>query len=146
MQILGREDDTIVLANGEKLLAPRLENELVTDPWIQQAVVVGQGQPTMAVFLVLDPMVTEEWASARELSMSAEKLIEHPAIAEETRRRLERIFFDPSRFASFERITLFRLLLHPLVVGRELSQTRKLRRAEFNRLHAKQIEEMYRQE
>jgi long-chain acyl-CoA synthetase len=145
LQILGREDDTIVLANGEKVLAPRLENELVTDPWIQQAVVVGQGQPTMAVLLVLDPMVTKEWAGAHGWSLSAETLLEHPAITAEIRTHLERLFSDRSRFASFERITLFRLLSRPLIVGRELSGTGKLRRAEFNRLYAKQIEEIYRQ-
>jgi long-chain acyl-CoA synthetase len=145
LQILGREDDTIVLTNGEKVLAPRLENELVTDPWIQQAVVVGQGQPTMVVFLVLDPMVTQEWAGAHGWSLSAETLLEHPAITAEIRIHLERLFSDRSHFASFERITLFRLLSRPLVVGRELSGTGKLRRAEFNRLYAKQIEEIYRQ-
>ncbi|KAL8823834.1 MAG: hypothetical protein Q9191_005512 [Dirinaria sp. TL-2023a] len=53
VKILGRKDDLIVLATGEKLLPHPLENALEQDPLIRRAVVFGSGQ--FEIGLLIEP-------------------------------------------------------------------------------------------
>lgn len=51
VKILGRKDDLIVLATGEKLLPHPLETALEQDPLVRRAVVFGNGQFEIGVLL-----------------------------------------------------------------------------------------------
>lgn len=48
-----------------------------------------------------------------------------------------------SRFAPYERVHRVRLWVEEFRIGRELSQTLKLRRHEFLRLYSGEIDELY---
>jgi long-subunit acyl-CoA synthetase (AMP-forming) len=50
---------------------------------------------------------------------------------------------DTRRFAPYERVHRVRLWLGEFRIGRELSQTLKLRRHEFLRLYSCEIDELY---
>ena len=51
VKILGRKDDLIVLATGEKLLPHPLENALEQDPAVRRAIVFGNGQFEIGVLI-----------------------------------------------------------------------------------------------
>jgi len=51
VKILGRKDDLIVLATGEKLQPHILENALEQDPLVRRAIVFGNGQTEIGVLL-----------------------------------------------------------------------------------------------
>jgi long-chain acyl-CoA synthetase len=147
LRVLGRLDDTLVLRNGEKVNAMLLENELRSDPLVEQAVVVGQGRSYLAAFLFPNKSELQRWAEERGLPKGTlQELAKRPEVIKAYRRLLQHISGNPDRFAPHERVRIFRLQVRDLEVGKELSQSLKLRRGEFERRHAEEIVELYKGE
>ena len=61
LYITGRLKDIIVLSTGEKIAPADVEAEIMLDPLFEQALVVGEGRPYLAVIAVPD---AEQWRSA----------------------------------------------------------------------------------
>ncbi len=144
LRVLGRVDDTLVLTNGENVNAPYLENELCASEWIDRAVVVGEGRPYVAAFVA--PSRTHLEGLARSLGLPTDepaKLIADERIVKHYRALAHDISSDTRRFAPYERVHRVRLWLEEFRIGRELSQTLKLRRHEFLRLYSGEIDELY---
>jgi long-chain acyl-CoA synthetase len=144
IRVLGRLDDTVVLSNGKNVNAPYLENELRASEWIDRAVVVGAGRPYVAAFVAPSRGHLQELG--RKLGLAAaepEELIEDERVKAHYAALVTGISADRRRFASFERVQRVRLWLEDFRIGRELSQTLKLRRQEFSRLYAAEIERLY---
>jgi long-chain acyl-CoA synthetase len=144
LRVLGRLDDTLVLTNGENVNAPYLENELCASEWIDRAVVVGEGRPYVAAFVA--PSRTHLETLARSLGLDPEDpaaLIADERVVKHYRALVNAISGDARRFAPWERVHHMRLWLGEFRIGRELSQTLKLRRQEFLRLYSCEIDELY---
>ena len=144
LRVIGRLDDTLVLTNGENVNAPYLENELCASEWIDRAVVVGEGKPYVAAFVV--PSRTHLEGLARSLGLEADDsaaLIADERVVRHFRPLASAISGDARRFAPYERVHRVRLWLEEFRIGRELSQTLKLRRHEFLRLYSGEIDELY---
>ena len=144
LRVLGRVDDTLVLTNGENVNAPYLENELCASEWIDRAVVVGEGRPYVAAFVA--PSRTHLEGLARSLGLPVDEpaaLIADERIVKHYRALAHDISSDARRFAPYERVHRVRLWLEEFRIGRELSQTLKLRRHEFLRLYSCEIDELY---
>jgi long-chain acyl-CoA synthetase len=144
LRVLGRLDDTLVLTNGENVNAPYLENELCASEWIERAVVVGEGRPFVAAFLA--PSRAHLEALARRLGLPVDDLaalVTDERVVKHYRHLASVISGDGRRFAPYERVHRVRLWLEEFRIGRELSQTLKLRRHEFLRLYSDKIDELY---
>jgi long-chain acyl-CoA synthetase len=144
LRVLGRVDDTLVLTNGENVNAPYLENELCASEWIERAVVVGEGRPFVAAFLA--PSRAHLETLARKLGLPVDDLasiVADERIVKHYRHLASVISGDARRFAPYERVHRVRLWLEEFRIGRELSQTLKLRRHEFLRLYSDKIDELY---
>ena len=144
LRVLGRSDDTLVLTNGENVNAPYLENELCASEWIERAVVVGEGRPFVAAFLA--PSRAHLEALARRLGLPLDDLaalVTDERVLKHYRHLASVISGDARRFTPYERVHRVRLWLDEFRIGRELSQTLKLRRHEFLRLHSDKIDEIY---
>ena len=144
LRVLGRLDDTLVLTNGENVNAPYLENELCASEWIDRAVVVGEGRPYVAAFVA--PSRPHLERLARRLGLTVDDLcalIADERILRHYRHLASVISGDARRFAPYERVHRVRLWLEDFRIGRELSQTLKLRRHEFLRLYACEVDELY---
>jgi len=144
LRVVGRFDDTLVLTNGENVNAPYLENELCASEWIDRAVVVGEGRPYVAAFVA--PSRAHLDGLARSLGLPTGEpaaLIADERIVKHYRSLASAISGDARRFAPYERIHHVRLWLEEFRIGRELSQTLKLRRHEFLRLYSCEIDELY---
>lgn len=144
LRVVGRGDDTLVLATGENVNAIRLENELAACEGVERAIVVGAGKPFLGALIVPGRVYLAELA--RRLALDTDdpdELVGHSAIVAYYRELVDRLTGDSSRFAPHERILQVRLWLGELRVGHELSQTLRLRRHEFYRLHESEIAELY---
>ncbi|WP_197527011.1 AMP-dependent synthetase/ligase [Pirellulimonas nuda] len=53
--ITGRKKELIVLSTGKKASPAALEAKLAASPWIEQAIVVGEGQPCLGALIVPNP-------------------------------------------------------------------------------------------
>ena len=141
---IGRLDDTLVLTNGENVNAPYLENELCASQWIERAVVVGEGKPYLAALVV--PSLTHLEGLARSLGLATDNLaalVTDERVLKHYRTLVNAISGDHRRFAPYERVHRVRLWLEEFRIGRELSQTLKLRRHEFLRLYSGEIDDLY---
>jgi len=144
LRVIGRLDDTLVLTNGENVNAPYLENELCASEWIDRAVVVGEGKPYLAAMVV--PSRTHLEGLARSLGLATDNLaalVTDERVLKHYRSLVNTISGDQRRFAPYERVHRVRLWLEEFRIGRELSQTLKLRRHEFLRLYSGEIDELY---
>jgi long-chain acyl-CoA synthetase len=144
LRVLGRSDDTLVLTNGENVNAPYLENELCASEWIERAVVVGEGRPFVAAFLA--PSRAHLEGLARRFGLPVDDLtalVTDERVLKHYRHLASVISGDARRFAPYERVHRVRLWLGEFRIGRELSQTLKLRRHEFLRLYSDKIDDMY---
>jgi long-chain acyl-CoA synthetase len=144
LRVLGRLDDTLVLTNGENVNAPYLENELCASEWIDRAVVVGEGRPYVAAFVV--PSRSHLETLARSLGLPADQpaaLIADDRVVRHYRHLASMISSDLRRFTPYERVHRVRLWLEEFRIGRELSQTLKLRRHEFLSRYSGEIDELY---
>ena len=144
IRVLSRLDDTLVLTSGKNVNAVYLENELRASVWTERAVVVGAGKPFVGAFLA--PSHGHLEALARKLALPFTELrevAEHPRIVEHYRELATRMTSDPRKFAPHERVQLVRLWMEDFEIGREISQTLKLRRQAFYRLYAAEIEALY---
>jgi long-chain acyl-CoA synthetase len=144
LRVLGRDDDTLVLTNGENVNAPYLENELCASEWIDRAVVVGEGRPFVAAFLA--PSRTHLESLARKLGLPVDDpaaVVADERVVKHYRHLASVISGDARRFAPYERVHRVRIWLGEFRIGKELSQTLKLRRHEFLRLYSREIDELY---
>jgi long-chain acyl-CoA synthetase len=144
LRVLGRLDDTLVLTNGENVNAPYLENELCASEWIDRAVIVGEGRPYVAAFVV--PSRPHLEGLARRLGLTAADLaavVTDERVVRHYRHLASAISADLRRFTPYERVHRVRLWLEDFTIGRELSQTLKLRRHEFARLYSGEIDDLY---
>ena len=124
--------------------APYLENELCASEWIDRAVVVGEGKPYLAALVV--PSLSHLQGLARSLGLATDNLaalVTDERVLKHYRALVHSISGDHRRFAPYERVHRVRLWLEEFRIGRELSQTLKLRRHEFVRLYSGEIDEIY---
>ncbi len=147
LRVVGRGDDTLVLATGENVNPIRLENELAACEGVERAIVVGAGRPFLGAFIVPGRAFLVELA--RKLALDhgePDDLAGHPAIVGYYAELVNRLTGDATRFAPAERVQRVGLWLGELRVGRELSQTLRLRRHEFYRSYESEIAQLYAEE
>jgi len=126
----------VIKTSGGKMIAPQaIENRLKASPYIQNAVVVGDGRKYASALVVPNFATLEQFAHDQGINPdSCEALIAHPAV--------KKLFEDEvgkvnTHLAQFERIKRFAVLSRDFsFTDGELTYTEKLRR--------RQIEEKYR--
>src|SRR5690606_35505074 len=60
LTITGRKKELIVLSTARKVVPTRVEELLRADPWVEQAVVVGDGRPDLVALVVPTPAARRE--------------------------------------------------------------------------------------
>ena len=105
---------------------------------------MGEGRPYVAAFVA--PSRTHLETLARSLGLDPDDpvtLVADERVVKHYRALVNAISGDARRFAPWERVHHMRLWLGEFRIGRELSQTLKLRRQEFLRLYSGEIDELY---
>lgn len=131
--LVGRAKDTIVLAGGENVEPEPIEDKLKESTLIDHAVVLGQDEKGLAALLALNE---DELARlARELNLPLEEVagggagaIQNPTILETVRREVNKLVSRETGFQPFERIAHIIPVRNTFSIGRELTQTLKVKR------------------
>ncbi|MBI3817229.1 MAG: AMP-binding protein [Planctomycetes bacterium] len=142
--IVGRVKDTIALRGGEKIEPERVETQLITSPFIVQAVLVGQDAKVVGAILVpnlehLGAKIGKEAidASGDWLRNDAANLI--------FRAEIDRLVSSASGFRPYERPVRFVILKKPIdLASGMLTQTLKLKRRVVAERFAAEIAAMLR--
>jgi long-chain acyl-CoA synthetase len=143
--ITGRRKEILVLSNGKNVACAALEHALQRSPYIQQALIVGDGRKFVSALIVAHPENVARVATQHGLTFSSfdELLLARPVVAL-FREELESV---QAGFSSFERAKRFCFLKEEALLDTELvTPTQKVRRSVLERKYANWIRQMYQQE
>ncbi len=139
LKITGRKKELIVTAAGKNIAPVLLEALLTADPWIAQAMVIGDARNYLTALIV--PNVENLRADQGASWQSLEAAMENPAVLEQYELRIRQRLADVSRY---EQVCKFRLIPRPFSIDSgELTPTLKLRRTNIAKNFAAEIEGMY---
>ncbi|SDB92391.1 long-chain acyl-CoA synthetase [Raineyella antarctica] len=140
--ITDRLKDLIVTQQGKNIAPAPIEAELSTDPMIAHAVLVGDDRPCVTVLISPDVGALEAWAEAHAIAYeSQEELLEHPAVLDELRHRVERV---SAKLPHQEKIRDLRVVLGEFSMENGLlTPTLKVRRRAVEQKFADVVDDMY---
>lgn len=140
LRVTGRKKELIALATGKKVAPLPIESALEEEPFVAQALCVGEGRPYLAVLLTLRATRAEEWARVRGAAPAA--AAQATDVLADIERAVARVNAKLSRA---EQVKRWRLLPEEFSVERgELTPTQKVRRTEVAKLHRQAIDSLYR--
>ncbi|HNY64426.1 MAG TPA: long-chain fatty acid--CoA ligase [Deltaproteobacteria bacterium] len=142
LSITDRKKDIIVTAGGKNIAPQNIENTLATDPFIEQAVVIGEGRKYLSALIV--PNFSELMSYAKKQGISfdeKEDLIMKPEIVTFYNERIGALMKDYARVEQIRRFTL--LPREFSIESGELTPTLKMKRKVIGANFAEQIEAMY---
>ncbi len=127
LYITGRLKEIVVMSNGEKVPPVDMETAIQRDPLLEQVMVMGEGKPYLAVFVVLNP---EQWARvAAEHGLDADS----PATLQSDQAEeivLERVTAQIHEFPGYAQVRRAAILREPWTIENGLlTPTMKVKRA-----------------
>jgi long-chain acyl-CoA synthetase len=145
LTITGRRKEILVLSNGKNVACAALEHALQRSPYIQQALIVGEGRKFVSALIVPHPENVARIAVHHGLTYSNhEELLLAPPVVARFRAELDSL---QAEFSSFERAKRFCFLSEAALLDLELvTPTQKVRRSVLERKYAGWIRQMYQQE
>ncbi|MBI3312102.1 MAG: long-chain fatty acid--CoA ligase [Candidatus Omnitrophica bacterium] len=143
LSITDRKKDLIKTAGGKFVAPQKLENLFITDPYIAQALVVGDRQPYCVALIVPHRQQIIDYAQSHGLAASCyEELVSSPSIHEFVWKRVQALQHD---LASFEQVKAIALLDHEFTQGSgELTPTLKSKRAIIATHYQERLQRLYR--
>jgi len=140
--ITDRKKDLIITAGGKNLAPQRIENMLKAEPYIQQAVVIGDRRPYLVALIVVDESQARDLLARKGIEPESYKdLVDDRLVVDTVQIVVDRV---NSRLARFEQIKYFRILAHEMTVeSGELTPTMKVKRNVVEELHGDLIDSMY---
>lgn len=129
--------------SGGKYVAPQpIENKFKESPYIDQIMVIGEGQKFPSALIVPNFEALKEWASQNGLSFDDnEALIKEPIVYSLFQKEIDK---QNESFGSWEQIKKFELISEPWGVDTgELTATLKLKRRILNKKFEGLIENLY---
>ncbi|MDC7233056.1 MAG: AMP-binding protein [Spirochaetales bacterium] len=131
--IVGRAKDTIVLMGGENVEPEPIEDKMKESLYIDHAVVLGQDQKQLSAIVAVNEEELMKLASELKLKdfdihMSGKDSIEHDHIYEVIMKEVNQLISKEHGFKRFEFITKILPVKNDFSIGRELTQTLKVKR------------------
>ena len=141
LAITGRKKDILITAGGLNVNPNHIENLLKISPFIDEALVIGDGRPYLTALIDIDSETVAAWAAQQGLPFTTQSdLVEKP----EVRRLIEAAVTEVNRqLADTEQIRGFELFPVDLDETGALTPTQKVRRQIAAEQFRDLIERMY---
>jgi long-chain acyl-CoA synthetase len=142
LHITDRKKDIIVTAGGKNIAPQNIENTLVSDLFIEQSVVIGEGKKYLSALIVPNFTELSNYANKHGISFdSPEDLVKKPEIVSFYNDKLKMLMKDYSRVEQIRRFTI--LPKEFSIETGELTPTLKIKRKVVSQNFAHEIEGMY---
>ncbi len=141
--ITDRKKDLIATAGGKKMAPQPVEGRLKQNPFIAEAILIGDRRPYITALLVPNFERLNSWAKETGMAATdAAQLVAAPATRELFQKIVDGVNAD---LAQYERIKGFTLLAHDLTIDDgHLTPTLKVRRRNVENSYENEIASMYR--
>ena len=145
LRITDRKKDIIVTAGGKNIAPQPIENEIKTNKYVSQVVMIGDKRKFPIVLVVPNWEQLEKWARYKNLIWTDRaQLLTMPTVQAKMEKE---IFGRTAHLARYEQPKKVGLLEHEFTVERgELTPTLKVKRRVVDRAYKAIIDEMYREE
>jgi len=142
LTITDRKKEIFKLSNGKYVAPQVVENKLKESLFIDQAIVIGEGEKFASALISPNFPQLHNWCLARDIKFADNReLIELPEVIECFQ---EEVNFVNKQLNTAEQIKRFRLVTDEWSAQTgELSQTLKLKRHQITQKYAKLIDEIY---
>jgi long-chain acyl-CoA synthetase len=142
LSVVDRKKELIITSGGENIAPAGIENLLVADPLIGQALSYGDRRPYVVALLTLDGDVAPAWARARGIEASSlAELAQEPAVLEAV---AEAVASANQRLARVQQVKKWQLLpVEWTAESEELTPTLKLKRRVVHAKYADVIDGLY---
>jgi long-chain acyl-CoA synthetase len=142
LHITDRKKDIIVTAGGKNIAPQNIENTLVSDLFIEQSVVIGEGKKYLSALIVPNFTELSNYSNKHGISFdSPEDLVKKPEIVSFYNDKLKMLMKDYSRVEQIRRFTI--LPKEFSIETGELTPTLKIKRKVVSQNFAHEIEGMY---
>lgn len=139
--VTGRKKDLIITAHGKNISPQEIEGRLQLEPFISEAVVIGDGRPYLTALLTLDADSMAPWVDTHRKPLDPEALAVDPDVRAEVRASVERV---NEALSHVETIKKWRILPRDLTVASgEMTPTLKVRRKMVGKQYGGLVDEMY---
>ena len=144
VKIVGRAKETIVFSGGENIEPVPIEDKCLESEYIDQIIVLGQDQKYLAALIVPNFELLEQKALELEIPyMDKDELLTSAEISDLIGNEIKTRITAANGFRHFEKIFKFKLLSEEFEVGKELTQTMKLRRSVINKKYKSEIKKLF---
>ncbi len=144
LKIIDRKKEMFKTSGGKYVVPQQIEAKMSESTWIEQIMVVGEGQKFPAALIVPAYDKLTEWLKSTGESLSSlsrEDLMKNIKIKEKIKQEVDRI---NSNFGNWERIKDFRLLPAEFSIETgELTPTLKIKRKIIEQKYRQLIEQIY---
>lgn len=146
LKITDRKKEIFKTSGGKYVVPQAMENKFKESRFIEQIMVVGEGQKFPSALIVPSYDFVREWAKRKEIDLgdsSNASLISHPRVIARIEREVE--FFNKG-FGKWEQLKCVQLLENEMSVeGGELTPTLKLKRKKIMEIHKDKVNAIYAQ-
>ena len=140
--IIGRKEDIMRTREGEAFSPDFIETRLKFSPYIQEAVIWGEGQPYLTAFVNIDFGNVGNWAEDRKIPYTTySDLSQQPAVEELMRGEVREVNKQLPKPMQLEKIILLYKMLD--ADDEELTRTGKVRRKFVFQQYKELIDAMY---
>lgn len=145
LRITDRKKDLIITSGGKNIAPQLIENQLKTSPYINDAILIGDGRKFVTALIVIDEEYVIKFAQDNKVQYTTyASLSEAPAVRELI---LEEVRGVNRNLARVEQIKRFYILPKKLLEeDGEVTPTLKVKRRSINQQFANTIQAMYRGE
>ncbi len=142
LRITDRKKDLIKTAGGKYVAPQNIENMLKADPFISQAVVIGDQKPYCVVLITINQEEAIKFAKEKGISYKDYlDLTKKPEVRERVRQTIDAV---NAKLAKFETLKKFEILPKDLTQeDDELTPTLKVKRKNIMKKYKDLIESMY---
>lgn len=142
LKITDRKKELIVTSGGKKIAPQPIENELKSDKYVAQAVLIGDQRNFITALVVPNFDSLERWAGYKKLHYENHReLVEQPIVMAKLMSRVEKV---NTTLSSYERIRKIAILAEELTVENgALTPSLKIKRRVVNQMFGGLIEGLY---
>lgn len=147
--IVGRAKDTIVLMGGENVEPEPIEDKIKESIYIDHAVVIGQDRKQLSAVVAVNEeelmnLAAELKVADYEIYTEGKASIEHDRIYSVLMKEVNSLVSREHGFKTFERIAKIIPVKNNFSVGKELTQTLKVKRRYIEEKYRNMIERLHR--
>ncbi|WP_107039596.1 AMP-dependent synthetase/ligase [Brumimicrobium mesophilum] len=144
LKITDRKKEIFKTSGGKYIIPQMMENKFKESRFIEQIMVIGEGEKHPAALVVPVFDFVRDWADRKGIKVENDNksLIEHPEVIKRMEQEIDQY---NELFGQFERIKRFELLpVEFSVEGGEMTPTLKFKRKKIMEIHAASVAKIYR--